>query len=131
MFNPYARSVLVLAVLAVAGQAGEHTSDSVAIVKAALAAGKAALIDVREQGEWDKGHLRDAKLVPLSRLKKEPAAKELQALLPKDRPIYIHCAAGVRCLTAAEILRQDGYDVRALKDGYKDLLKAGLPKAGD
>ena len=32
-------------------------------------------------------------------------------------------------LTAADLLKKQGYDVRPLKDGYKDLLKAGFPKA--
>jgi phage shock protein E len=109
--------------------AQEHTKDSLEQVKKAMADKKAVLFDVREKGEWDKGHLKDAKLLPLSSLKEESLPKEPQALLPKDKVVYLHCAAGGRCLTAAEILRKKGYDVRPLKDGYKDLLKQGFPKA--
>ena len=87
------------------------------------------LIDVREKTEWDKGHLKDAKLLPLSALKADPLPKDLVQLLPKDKIIYAHCAAGVRCVSAAEILRKAGYDVRPLKDGYNSLLKKGFPKA--
>jgi phage shock protein E len=102
----------------------EHTKDSVETVKKALEAKKAVLMDVREKQEWDRGHLRDATLLPLSSLKDES-----KVVLPKDKPIYLHCESGVRCLKAAEILRKQGYDARPLKDGYKDLLKEGFPKA--
>ena len=109
---------------AMVASAQEHTKDSVATVKKALEAKKAVLMDVREKQEWDRGHLRDATLLPLSSLKDES-----KVALPKDKPIYLHCASGVRCLKAAEILRKQGYDARPLKDGYKDLLKVGFPKA--
>ncbi len=112
-----------------AASAQEHTKDSLEQVKKAMADKKAVLFDVREKGEWDKGHLKDAKLLPLSSLKEESLPKELQALLPKDKVVYLHCASGGRCLTAADILRKKGYDVRPLKDGYKDLLRQGFPKA--
>jgi phage shock protein E len=111
--------------------AQEHTKDSLDQVKKALADKKAVLFDVREKGEWEKGHLKDARLLPLSSLKQDALPKDLQALLPKDKVVYLHCAAGGRCLTAAEILRKQGYDVRPLKDGYKDLLKQGFPKAAE
>lgn len=115
--------------LVVVATAQEHTKDSLEQVKKALADKKAVLIDVREQKEWDKGHLKDARLVPLSTLKGDALPKDLANLLPKDKIVYAHCAAGVRCVTAAEILRKAGYDVRPLKDGYNSLLKEGFPKA--
>ncbi len=37
--------------------------------------------------------------------------------------------SGVRCLKAADELKKLGYDVRPLKEGYKDLLKAGFAPA--
>lgn len=109
--------------------AQEHTKDSLEQVKKALADKKAVLIDVREKAEWDKGNLKDAKLVPLSVLKADTLPTDLAKLLPKDKIVYAHCAAGGRCLTAAEILRKAGYDVRPLKDGYGNLVKQGFPKA--
>ena len=120
---------LCVVVLATLAPAQDHTKDSLQSVKDALAAKKAVLIDVREKGEWNNGHLRAAHLLPLSSLKAEP--KSARAILPKDKPIYLHCASGIRCMKAAEILRKDGYDVRPLKDGYQNLLKAGFPKAED
>ena len=50
-------------------------------------------------------------------------------MLPKDQIIYLHCASGKRCVTAAAVLQKLGYDARPLKEGFKDLVKAGFPKA--
>ena len=120
---------LVLAtVLASTGAfAVDHTADPLDQVKAAVDAGTAVLIDVREQGEWDLGHLKTARLVPLSGLNKDAAAQA--AGLPKDKPIYLHCKSGGRCLVAAELLKPLGYDVRPLKAGYGELVRNGFAKA--
>ena len=37
--------------------------------------------------------------------------------------------SGARSLIAQELLKKEGYDVRSLKQGYEDLLKAGFEKA--
>jgi rhodanese-related sulfurtransferase len=113
-----------------AGLAAEHTKDSLETVKSRLKDKSAVLVDVREQKEWDEGHLQDASLIPLSKLKVEKEAEKVTKDLPKKKIVYCHCAAGVRALTAADILKKQGYDVRPLKAGYKDLLDAGFPKAG-
>jgi phage shock protein E len=106
----------------------EHTKDSPETVKKVLGENKAILIDVREQAEWDAGHLQGAQLLPLSTLKGNDI-KDLLKDLPKDKPIYLHCKAGGRCLQAAEILQKQGFDARALKQGYRDLLEAGFKRA--
>ena len=46
--------VVLSASLAVAA---EHTKDSLDKVKENVAQKKALIVDVREQGEWDEGHL--------------------------------------------------------------------------
>jgi phage shock protein E len=130
------RSLLTFSLAALAGiaclaVAEEHTRDSLDTVKKSLAANKAILVDVREKAEWDKGHLRDAQLLSLSVLQDKPSPAVLQQVLSKDKAIYLHCAAGVRCLKAAEILRKQGYDVRPLKEGYQSLLKQGFSRAAD
>jgi rhodanese-related sulfurtransferase len=113
-----------------AGMAAEHTKDSLDTVKARLKDESAVLVDVREQKEWDDGHLKDARLMPLSKLKVNTEAEKLTKDLSKKKIVYCHCGAGIRALTAADILKKQGYDVRPLKAGYKDLLDAGFPKAG-
>lgn len=109
--------------------AADHTTDSVETVKKAVADGKAVLVDVREAAEWKEGHLKDAKHLALSDLKAGVPAEKLKQVLPPGSVVYLHCASGRRCLTAAELLKKQGYDVRPLKDGYENLLKAGFEKA--
>jgi rhodanese-related sulfurtransferase len=126
---------LMLALLALwpasIGWAVEHTKDSLDKVKQQLAEKKAVLVDVREQGEWDLGHVRDAQLIPLSELKRvasDPAIKEkLTKSLPQDRVVYCHCAKGVRALMAGSVLEKLGYDVRPLSAGFDQLRDAGFP----
>jgi len=127
-----AASFVFLGVLTVASaqQPTGHTMDSLDVVKKNLKDGKAILIDVREQAEWDDGHLEGARFVPLSKLKKkDAAAEELIKLLPKDKTIYVHCASGRRVLVCGELLKGKGLDVRPLKSGYMQLLEAGFEKA--
>lgn len=109
--------------------AQEHTKDSIATIKKNLAENKAVLVDVREKDEWDAGHLDKAVLVPLSKLKEGADPKSLAKDLDPKKIVYCHCRAGRRAVTAAEILRKQGYDVRPLKQGYEELVEAGLPAA--
>lgn len=113
--------------------AAEHTKDTLDQVKENVKAKKAVIVDVREQPEWDAGHLEGAVLVPLSKLMKEGDSKEfaekLAKELPKDKIVYTHCKSGRRCLAGADLLKKLGYDTRALKEGFDDLVKAGFPKA--
>jgi rhodanese-related sulfurtransferase len=113
--------------LPLAAEEMKHTSDPITQVKADVTAGKAVLVDVREQAEWDNGHLKAAQLLPLSLLSKDGAA--IPATLPKDKPLYLHCRSGGRSLKAAEILKAKGYDVRPLEQGYGQLVKDGFEKA--
>ena len=87
------------------------------------------MLDVREQDEWDLGHLKDAVLAPLSVLEEGAGDEGFDALLgklSKDKIIYCHCVSGGRVMPASRILHQQGYDVRPLKPGYDDLVEAGF-----
>ncbi len=108
-----------------------HTTDPLEVVRKAVADKAAVLIDVREPAEWDAGHLADAVSLPLSRIQDGVPADELAKLLPAGKPVYLHCAKGGRCLTAADLLKLAGRDLRPLKAGYSDLVTAGFPKAAD
>jgi rhodanese-related sulfurtransferase len=109
-----------------AARAAEHTKDTPEAVKKAVADGKAVLLDVREKDEWDSGHIKGARLLPLSALKDGVKADDLAQTVPKGKVVYCHCAAGRRSLQAADLLKTFGYDVRPLKPGYRDLIKAGF-----
>ncbi len=114
--------------------AAEHTKDTLKTVKTNLKDGKATLLDVREKSEWKQGHLKIAKLVPLSDLRsKSDDAKflaRLKKLAPKDKIVYLHCRSGSRVKIAGDVFKKLGYDVRPLKHGYSALLEAGFEKAG-
>jgi phage shock protein E len=112
-----------------AQEKGTHTKDSLAEVKKNVESGKAVLLDVREQNEWDAGHVKGAILIPRSKLAVDSELAGLLKQLPKDKIIYTHCKAGGRALACGEILKQQGYDVRPLKPGYDDLIQAGFQKA--
>ena len=66
----------------------------------------AILLDVREQEEYDKKHLKGAILLPLNDLK----TADLSTILPdKDQPIFVYCWAGRRAEYAANDLAKFGY----------------------
>src|SRR5262245_47775904 len=123
MLTRLVASMGVLLLVALTTLAQDHTKDSLDTVKKSLADKKAVLFDVREKVEWDKDHLKDAKLLPLSILQDDSRPPKD---LPKDKAIYLHCASGVRCVKAAEILKKQGYDARPLKQGYAALVKEGF-----
>jgi len=62
-----------------------------------------ALIDVREQEEFDEVNLQ-GKLVPLS------ALEQRWSEIPKEGPVYIYCRSGRRSRTAIEFLKGKGYE---------------------
>ncbi len=107
----------------------EHTKDSLETIQERLANNEAILLDVREQDEWDLGHLKAAMLAPLSVLEEgegDAGFANIVGKLSKDKIIYCHCVSGGRVMPASKILHQLGYDVRPLKPGYDDLIKVGF-----
>jgi rhodanese-related sulfurtransferase len=75
---------------------------------------KAQLIDVREQNEFENGHILGARNIPLSQLK-----MRLKEIRP-DKPVYLYCQNGMRTGRAAQMLKRKGYsDLNQLKGGFK------------
>ena len=111
--------------------AADLSNDPLPTVQKNVATHKAVIVDVREPGEWKEGHIEGAISLPLSSFKKGVDANTLEHELPKDKIVYTHCVMGVRALAAAQILEKLGYNVRPLKAGYKDLVKAGFEKAAN
>lgn len=105
-----------------------HTKDSLDVVKAKVSEKKAVLVDVRSEDEWKEGHLKSALHLPITELAKLNEA-EIREKLPKDKIIYTHCAVGARALRAGKIIEKFGYDIRPLKPGYEELVKAGFEVA--
>jgi len=65
----------------------------------------AALLDTREQHEWNAGHLVGATLLPPA----EVLNRVEQVVPDKSRPVVIYCAVGSRSMRAAFTLAQLGY----------------------
>jgi len=75
---------------------------------------KAQLIDVREQQEFDRGHIRGARNIPLTQLK-----QNITALRP-DKPVYLYCQNTTRSSRAAQVLHKKKFeDINVLKGGFK------------
>jgi rhodanese-related sulfurtransferase len=106
-----------------------HTTDDLKTVKAAVESGKAVILDVRSKNEWEAGHVKGAVFTPITDLEKTSAESFLKLKPDKSKVYYTHCGAGGRALRAATMLKKEGYDVRALKPGFAELIDAGFPEA--
>ncbi len=118
--------MLYLALVIKAMFSRNHTTDSLDTVKERLTSKEAVLIDVRELKEWNEGHLEDARLVPLSDIRDPQKRINATKDLSKDNIIYCHCRSGKRVFIATHYLTKEGYDIRPLKAGYKNLLSDGF-----
>ncbi|GGM21065.1 rhodanese-like domain-containing protein [Deinococcus aerophilus] len=78
------------------------------------------IIDVREDWEYQSGHIPGARNIPLGTL---PARiGELQG------PLVVVCASGGRSASAAEFLAENGiHDVSNLLGGTGGWMRSGLP----
>lgn len=87
-------------------------------MRAASANGGAAIIDVREPGEYSSGHIPGAVNLPLSRF---DAAK-----LPQDKPLIFVCASGARSANAARhVLAQGRTDIKNYAPGTMGWMRFG------
>lgn len=69
-----------------------------------LVENNAFIIDAREKGEFEAGHLTNAVNIPLSEF------RERLDEIPKDQPVYIHCRSGQRSYNVVAALQQLGFD---------------------
>ena len=86
-------------------------------------AGTATALDVRPEDEFGSGHIPGAINIPLAQLERRLAE------LPAGVEIVAYCR-GPWCVLSFEavaILRQRGFRVRRLEDGYPEWKTAGLP----
>lgn len=64
------------------------------------------ILDVREQEEYDSGHIPGAVLLPVGTISEETAA----AVIPeKDSVVLVYCRSGNRSKTASAALAELGY----------------------
>ncbi|MGH2357960.1 MAG: molybdopterin-synthase adenylyltransferase MoeB, partial [Candidatus Limnocylindria bacterium] len=87
-----------------------------------LAAQGARIIDVREQVEWDEGHIPGATLIPMADL----TASFESAVPDRDTALLVHCAVGARSAKASAWMAAMGYtNVANLTSRLADWRAAG------
>jgi len=82
------------------------------------------ILDVRNQSEYDLGHLYNAVLIPVYEL--EDRINELQEHI--NDPIIVYCKSGYRSQIACEILANNGFtNVYNMLGGITAWMEAGYP----
>lgn len=64
----------------------------------------AQIIDVRTPAEFNNGHIKNSKNIPLQQLQSEMKKLDLK------KPIITCCASGMRSSSAKSILKQNGFE---------------------
>ena len=64
------------------------------------------ILDVREQDEYDSGHIPGAVLLPVGTIDEETAA---EVIPEKDSTVLVYCRSGNRSKTASSTLAELGY----------------------
>jgi NADPH-dependent 2,4-dienoyl-CoA reductase/sulfur reductase-like enzyme/rhodanese-related sulfurtransferase len=99
--------------------------ETAAALKDALAESKAGgkralVLDVRNVGEYEEGHISGSLNVPLDELRFRLGE------VPRGERIHIHCRSGIRAHVALRILKGNGYDdVVNVTGGYLAILAEG------
>ncbi len=98
--------------------------DSPALAAALETDSPPVVVDVREQSEWDEGHIPRAIHVPRGHLE-----SRIERTAPDhETPIVLYCAAGNRSAFAAKTLEELGYEnVSSLAPGYTGWKRDGFP----
>ena len=78
-------------------------------------------VDVREQFEWDAGHIEDAVHIPLAEIPVRYAELDI------GQQIVTVCHLGQRSELAAQFLRQRGFDAHNLDGGMAMWASEQLP----
>lgn len=91
---------------------------TVSDLKAKLDSAEIVLIDVREQDEWDAGHIATAKHNPMS-------AFDLTSL-PTDKEIWLICRSGNRSGRVGQFIEQNGLQAVNVLGGMKVWEQAGF-----
>ena len=89
-----------------------------------LESGKAKLIDVREESEWEAGHARGAQ-----HLGKGVIERDIEERVPdKNAELILYCGGGFRSALSADSLQKMGYtNVASMAGGWRAWQAAGAP----
>lgn len=89
-----------------------------------ITAGKAKVIDVREDGEWDAGHVQGAEHIG-----KGVIERDIETRVPdKNTQLILYCGGGFRSALATDSLQKMGYaNVWSMAGGWRAWQAAGGP----
>ena len=111
--------------LKLVNEAKKHVKEcTVADVAQMRARGeKFILVDVREDNEWDAGHLPGA-----IHLGKGIIERDIEERVPElSTPLVLYCGGGYRSALAADTLQKMGYtNVTSMDGGWREWTEAGL-----
>ena len=78
-------------------------------------------IDVREQNEWNLGHIPGAIFIPRGTLE-----GAIDQRVPREQHVILYCASGNRSALAAESIAQMGYaNVASMSGGFRGWAEMG------
>ena len=83
------------------------------------------VLDVREQVEWDHGHIEGSRHIPMTEV---PARI---GEVPTDGNVLVVCRVGGRSARVVQFLQQQGIEAINLDGGLVEWHAAGLPLVGD
>jgi rhodanese-related sulfurtransferase len=84
------------------------------------------LIDLRDETEYKKNHIKGSKNIFWMNILDEKNLKKL----PKDKPIFLICYVGHTSSQVLTLLKLLGYNVVSIKYGYGISPVKGVPVAG-
>lgn len=83
------------------------------------------LVDVRTPEEFREGHLENALNIDWQ----GGAFKEQISVLDKSKPVFVYCRSGRRSASAAEVLRENGFEkVYEMPGGMIEWRSEGFPE---
>ena len=88
------------------GSSGTYTQISQEKAKEMMTQPGVIILDVREQDEYDSGHIKGAVLLPVGTINEESAASVISS---KDTVVLVYCRSGNRSKTASQALVDLGY----------------------
>ena len=112
-WNPDILNILALSAIS---KSEENSTDVEASDIGKLVKNKEFLLDVREEYEYQGGHIKGAVNLPLREIlgKKDS--------LPKDKDIYVYCRSGHRSADAVNFLKSLGFEkVHNIEGGFIDI----------
>lgn len=114
--------------LVTASKANIEEADVCTVKKMIEKGAEFDLIDVREENEWDKGHLPSA-----IHLGKGVIERDLETVIPDNqRKLVLYCGSGFRSAIAADSIQKMGYrHVLSMDGGFAAWKEAGFPVVND